>query len=153
MPRTPYQPAKAFLPNCRTLREDGAMSITQLAAAAGVDRGLVTSLEQGKAHTVPKVRAVFNALQRAAGTELDPRVEIVPQRFLPNCRTLREDCKLTVTALAEQAGVGREVVEGFERQHGGTLAQAEAILAVLADCLQRRHRTLDPAREIAQGPR
>lgn len=153
MPRTPYQPAKAFLPNCRTLREDGALSITQLAAAAGVDRGLVTSLEQGKAHTVPKVRAVFNALQRAAGAELDPRVEIVPQRFLPNCRTLREDCKLTVTALAEQAGVGRDVVEGFERQHGGTLAQAEAILAVLADCLQRRHRTLDPAREIAQGPR
>jgi hypothetical protein len=153
MPRRPYHPPKAFLPRCRELREARALSITQLAAAAGVDRGLITSLEQGAAHTVPKVRAVFNALNGTGAAPLSADDELLPLRFLPNCRTLREGCKLSINALAARAGVGRAVVEDFERHHGGTAGAAEAVFAVLAACSAKRGgATLDPAREITPGP-
>jgi len=153
MSKQRYRPLKVFLPRCRALREAAALQIGALAAAAGVDRGLITSLEGGSAHTVAKVRAVFNTLNQIQPTPLDPEVELVPLRFMPNCRTLRERCKLTIAALAGQAGVDRGVVDAFEKHHGGTLADAQALLAVLANCLAARHEPPpDPAVEIDIAP-
>jgi hypothetical protein len=110
-------------------------------------------LEQGSAHTVPKVRAVYNALEAAGSEPLDADAEILPQRFLPNCRTLREGCKLSVSALATQAEVDRSIVEKFEHHHGGTLADAQAVFAVLSACtVARGGRSLNPDLEISLGP-
>jgi len=148
-----YRPSKVYLPNCQSLREAQALNISELATRAGVNRGLVSSLEQGGAHTTHKVRAVFNALNESYGGSLDPQAEVVPQRFLPRCRTLREDCKMSMAALAKAAGVEQKTIVAFEKHKGGFIQDAEALFDVLDACHRQRHGvSLDRDAEISAAP-
>ena len=55
---------------CQEFRLNKGLSVTKLAARAGVGRDLLRSLEQGNWHTAPKVMAVFAALQTEYGGSL-----------------------------------------------------------------------------------
>ena len=69
--------SKRGFPRCRELRESAGLSMTKLAATAGVSRDLLRSLEEGNPHTAPKVMSVFNALQAAHTNSLVAEHEIV----------------------------------------------------------------------------
>ena len=63
--------SKRRLERCRELRVNKGLSMTKLAASAGVGRDLLRTLEEGRWHTAPKVMAVFEALQREYGGSLE----------------------------------------------------------------------------------
>ena len=63
--------SKRRFERCRELRENKGLSMTKLAASAGVGRDLLRTLEKGHWHTAPKVMVVFEALQREYGGSLD----------------------------------------------------------------------------------
>ena len=63
--------SKRRFKRCREFRENKGLSMTKLAASAGVGRDLLRTLEAGQWHTAPKVMAVFEALQREYGGSLE----------------------------------------------------------------------------------
>ena len=63
--------SKRRFERCRELRENKGLSMTKLAASAGVGRDLLRTLEEGHWHTAPKVMAIFEALQREYGGSLE----------------------------------------------------------------------------------
>ena len=63
--------SKRRFERCRELRENKGLSMTKLAANAGIGRDLLRTLEEGHWHTAPKVMAVFEALQREYGGSLE----------------------------------------------------------------------------------
>lgn len=77
----PQPISKSSFTRCRELREHAGLSMSKLAAMAGVSRDLLRSLEGGNPHTRPKVMLVFNALQElhddslSIGDELNSDVE------------------------------------------------------------------------------
>ena len=62
--------SKRRFERCRELRVNKGLSMTKLAARAGVGRDLIRTLEQGHWHTAPKVMAVYEALQTEYGGSL-----------------------------------------------------------------------------------
>ncbi len=63
--------SKRRFERCRELRVNKGLSMTKLAANAGIGRDLLRSLEEGRWHTAPKVMAVFEALQKEYGGSLE----------------------------------------------------------------------------------
>ena len=68
---------KSDFARCRELRENAGLSMTKLAAIAGVSRDLLRSLEGGNPHSRHKVMLVFNALQKLHGGSLSVSDELV----------------------------------------------------------------------------
>ena len=61
---------KSAFSRCRELRENAGLSMSKMAAMAGVSRDLLRSLESGNPHSRHKVMLVFNALQKLHGGSL-----------------------------------------------------------------------------------
>ena len=74
----PRLAGKLEFPRCKELRESAGLSMNRLAGEAGVSRDLLRTLESGKAHSSPKVNAVFNALQKNHNGLLVKRDELLP---------------------------------------------------------------------------
>ena len=68
--------AKTTFVRCRDLREQAGLSMTKLAAEAGVSRDLVRSLENGGGHSRHKVLPVFQALQALHNGSLSAEDEL-----------------------------------------------------------------------------
>ena len=68
---------KSALTRCRELRENAGLSMSKLAANAGVSRDLLRSLEGGNPHSRHKVMLVFNALQKLHGGSLSIGDELI----------------------------------------------------------------------------
>jgi len=124
---------RIYFPDCASARQAIGLSIEDLAVKAAVRPGIVNGLESGEAYPRYRTELVYAALQ-AANAQLEPLQQaLTPQRFLPECRTLREKCKLTINELAQRAEVERELIKHLERKGGACKDEVERVFAVLKE--------------------
>lgn len=140
VPKKHYKPHKSYFPNCQSLREAAGISISTLASKAGVNRNLIASLEKQGTHTNYKVHLVFNILNLLHQKKLNSEQEIIPQRFLPRCKTLREACKLSIATLAKQSQLSPKIIESIEKNHGAYQQQVEIVFSILNKYYTERYK-------------
>jgi len=118
-------------PRCGELRAASGLSRKVLAEQAVVAPRVIFDLEHGWQASRAQARALLQALGQAGVAVGDEGDELVPHRFLPNCKTLRQKVKLRQNRLAVLAGVDAELIEDLEKGRSGRQTQVEAVFQVL----------------------
>lgn len=118
-------------PRCAELRVASGLSRKALADRAFVRTQVVFDLEHGWLASRTHARAVLRVLGEAGASVGDEADELVPNRFLPKCKTLRQKVWLKINRLATLAGVDSELIEGLEKGKGAPLTEVMAVFQVL----------------------
>lgn len=129
----PWKPRaeKVRLPGFAALLAASGLARFEVAERAKVGTWVTHGLAKDEPQTRRNTQAVLDALIQAGVTVDDPAQALVPQRYLPNCRTLREWVHWSLNRLAKEANVERDLLKELEAGRSAPADQSQRIFDAL----------------------